>query len=162
MRKRQFIIGMLIFGVLCICAGCSSNQDSSYTLEQLDNLAQLEIYSAETNELIKVISDEETLYQYNQCSFDSDESVEHQAEFKNSVEGLKEEYYIESYKYPVSQFGSQELEKNITITVYENSNVIKMTVSEESIKGDSIPQAFLTFYYEMSDEDMDFYYSLVE
>ena len=72
MRKRQFIIGMLIFLVLCICVGCSSNQDSSYTLEQLDNLAQLEIYSAETNELIKVINDEETLYQYNQCSFDSD------------------------------------------------------------------------------------------
>lgn len=37
-----------------------------------------------------------------------------------------------------------------------------MTVSKESIKGASIPQEFLVFYYEISDEDMEFYHSLIE
>lgn len=148
--------------VLCIFTGCSSHQDRKYTVDELDNLAQLKIYLAETNELMKVVSDEEMLYQYNQCSFDSSYSVEHQEELEKAIEGVKEEYYIDSYKYPVSHFGSQELERNTTITIYENSNVIKMTVSEESIKGASIPQEFLIFYYEMSDKDMEFYHSLIE
>ena len=163
MYKRNFLtISLLFMLVSCICTGCSSHQDRKYTVEELDNLAQLEIYSAETNELIKVVSDEEMLYQYNQCSFDSLYSVEHKEELEKAIEGVKEEYYIDSYKYSVSHFGSQELEKNITITIYENSNVIKMTVSEESVKGAFIPQEFLIFYYEMSDKDMEFYHSLIE
>lgn len=163
MYKRNFInINLLFVLVLCICTGCSMHQDGKYTLDELDNLAQIEIYSAETNELINTVSDEETLYQYNQCSFDSSYSVEHQEELEKAIEEVKEEYYITSYKYPVSRFGSKELVKNVTITIYENSNVIKMTVPEESIKGAFIPQEFLIFYYEMSDEDMEFYHSLID
>lgn len=159
MNKRNFIT---IMSVLCICTGCSMHQDGKYTLQELDNLAQIEIYSAETNELLKVVSDEEMLYQYNQCSFDSSYSEEHQEELEKVIEGVKEEYYINSYKYPVSRFGSKDLVKNTTITIYENSNVVKMTVSDERIKGSFIPQEFLIFYYEMSDKDMEFYDSLIE
>ena len=50
----------------------------------------------------------------------------------------------------------------MSITLYENSNIIKMTVPEEIIISAFIPQEFLVFYYEMSDEDMEFYHSLVE
>lgn len=39
---------------------------------------------------------------------------------------------------------------------------IKMTVSGESIKGFSVPEEFLVFYYEVSEEEMNFYHSLVE
>ncbi len=67
-----------------------------------------------------------------------------------------------AYKYPVSRFGEKELEENNTITLYENINIIKMTVAEESIKAFSIPEEFLTFYYEPSEEEMSFYRSLVE
>ena len=67
-----------------------------------------------------------------------------------------------SYKYPVARFGKKELEENITITLYEDTNIIKMVVAGESIKAFSIPEEYLTFYYEVSEEDMNFYCSLVE
>lgn len=164
MNRRSYIIIniLLVFG-LCICAGCSAQQEEKYTVEDLDNLAEIRIYSAENNELIKTISDEEQLYQYNQCSFfDGSDIVELQDELEKGLEGAKEQYYLVSYKYPVARFGEKELEENITIILYENTNIIKMTVSEESIKGLSIPEEFLIFYYELSEEEINFYRSLAE
>lgn len=63
MNKKSYIIIsiLLVFG-LCICAGCSAQQGEKYTIEDLDNLAEIRIYSVENNELIKTISDEEQLY----------------------------------------------------------------------------------------------------
>lgn len=188
-KKRYIIFSILFILVLCICTGCSGNLNKKYTREELDNLAKIEIYSAKNDELIKTVSDEDLLYQYNQHislafldyfnnldyldSLDdldnSDNSdiqeqniEEYEEELKKSIEGTEEEYYFVSYKYPVARLGSQELEKNTTITLYADSNVLKMTVSEEAIKGISIPQKFLIFYYEISDEDMKFYRSLTE
>ena len=163
MNKKRFIkLGMFLVMVLCICAGCSMKQKRKYTLEELDNLAQIEIYSAEHDELIKVIDDEEMLYRYNQCVLGGSYSEEEQEELEKSLEGIAEDYYLISYKYPVARFNNGELEKISTITIYEDSNIIKMTVAEESIKAFSIPQEYLTFYYEVSDEDMEFYRSLIE
>lgn len=155
---------LFVFGLcICICAGCSTQQGGKYTIEDLDNLAEIKIYSAENQELIKTISDEEQLYQYNQCSFlDASDIEERQDELEKDLEGAKEQYYLISYKYPVARFGGKELEENTSITLYEDTNIIKMTVAEESIKGISVPEEFLIFYYELSEEEMNFYRSLVE
>lgn len=162
-KKIHIKIGILLVFGLCICAGCSARQGRNYTIEDLDNLAEIRIYSAENNELINTISDEEQLYQYNQCSlFDDSDIIERQDELKTDLEGAKEQYYLVSYKYPVARFGPKELEENITITLYEDANIIKMTLAGESIKGFYVPEEFLTFYYEVSEEDMNFYRSLVE
>ena len=156
-------MGILLVFILCICAGCSAQQGGKYTIEDLDNLAEIKIYSAENNELIKTISDEEQLYQYNQCSLFNDSDIEErQDELEKDLEGAKEQYYLVSYKYPVARFGEKELEENTTITLYENTNIIKMAVAEESIKAFAIPEEFLTFYYELSEEEINFYHSLVE
>ncbi len=164
MNKKICIkIGILLVFGLCICSGCSAQQGEKYTIEDLDNLSEIKIYSAENNELIKTISDEEQLYQYNQCSlFDDSDIEERQDELEKDLEGAKEQYYLISYKYPVARFGEKELEENTTITLYEDTNIIKMTVAEESIKAFSIPEEFLIFYYELSEEEMNFYRSLVE
>lgn len=163
MDKKRFIrISMVVVMLLCICAGCSMKQERKYTPEELDNLAQIEIYSAENDGLVKVIDDEDVLYQYIQCFWDGSYSEEEQEELEKSLEGTAEEYYLISYKYPVARFDKGGLEKNTTVMIYENSNVVKMTVADESIKAFSIPQEFLTFYYEVSDEDMEFYQSLIE
>lgn len=162
-KKVYIKIGILLVFGLCICVGCSIQQEKKYTKEDLDNMAEIKIYSAENNELIKTISDEEQLYQYNQCSLFSDSDIEeHQDELKKELEGAKEQYYFISYKYPVARFGKQELEENTTITLYKNINIIKITVSEKSIKAFSLSENFLTFYYEISEEEMDFYRSLAE
>ncbi len=166
MNKKSHIetVILLVFGLcICICVGCSAQQEEKYTLEDLDNLAEIKIYSAENNELIKTISDEEQLYQYNQCSlFDDSDIEERQDELEKDLEGAKAQYYLISYKYPVARFGEKELEENTTITLYEDTNIIKMTVAEESIKAFSIPEEFLIFYYELSEEEMNFYRSLIE
>lgn len=162
-KKSYIIIGVLFVLGLCICTGCSAKQGEKYTLEDLDNLAEIRIYSAENNELIKTINDAEQLYRYNQCSLWDDLDIEErQDELKKDLEGAKEEYYLVAYKYPVARFGAKEPEENNTITLYENTNVIKMTAAEESIKAFSLPEEFLTFYYELSDEEINFYHSLVE
>ena len=164
MNKKIYIkMGILLVFILCICAGCSAQQGGKYTIEDLDNLAEIKIYSAENNELVKTISDEEQLYQYNQYSlFDDSDIEERQDELEKNLEGAKEQYYLISYKYPVARFGEKELEENTTITLYENTNIIKMAVAEESIKAFAIPEEFLTFYYELSEEEINFYHSLVE
>ncbi len=163
MNKKNFIkIGILFVVGLCICVGCSTKQGGKYTLEELDNLAEIKVYSAENDDLIKTISDEEQLYQYNQCfSFDDSDIEEHQNELKKEIEGANEQYYLVSYKYPVARYGRKELEENTTITLYEDTNIIKMAVSEGSIKG-FFPEEFLVFYYEISEEEMNFYRSLVD
>ena len=147
MNKKIYIkMGILLVFILCICAGCSAQQGGKYTIEDLDNLAEIKIYSAENNELIKTISDEEQLYQYNQCSLFNDSDIEErQDELEKDLEGAKEQYYLVSYKYPVARFGEKELEENTTITLYENTNIIKMAVAEESIKAFSIREEILQF-----------------
>lgn len=164
MNKKIYIkIGILLVFGLCTLAGCTTQQEGKYTIEDLDNLAEIRIYSAENNELINTISDEEQLYQFNQRSFlDDSDIMERQSELAKELEGATEQYYFISYKYPVARFGKKELQKNITITLYEDTNIIKMTLAEESIKSFSVPEEFLTFYYEIPDEDMSFYRSLVE
>ncbi len=164
-KKSHIKTGILLVLELCICtcAGCSAQQGEKYTKKDLDNLAEIKIYSAENNELIKTINDEEHLYQYNQCPlFDDSDIEERQDELEKELEGTKEQYYLISYKYPVARFGKKELEENTTITLYEDTNIIKFSVSEESIKSFSISTEFLIFYYEISDEEMDFYRSLIE
>lgn len=81
---------------------------------------------------------------------------------REDLDGAKEQYYLTAYKYPAARFGEKELEENNTITLHEDTNIVKMTVAEESIKAFSIPEEFLTFYYEMSEEEMSFYRSFVE
>ena len=166
---RKIILGFIIIYVLLCGCGADNNplmeeqkESKQYTAEELGNLAQLEIYSGK-NELLNVINQEEILYQFNQClNYDSLGSEEQQKELEKSVEELKEQYTIISYKYPAALISDQALEKNITIIIYEDSNIIKMEASEESIKNINISQEFLTFYYKASEEDMKFYHSLFE
>lgn len=168
MNKRSrlrsvFCLCLLVFG-LCVFAGCSAGQGKKYATEELDGLAEIRVYSAENNALIKTIYEEEQLYQYIQCSLwkDLDVEEERQNELKKEAEGAREQYYLVSYKYPAARFGSRELEETATITLYENTDIIKMAAAKESVKGFPVPEEFLIFYYEVSGEEMGFYRSLVE
>lgn len=94
--------------------------------------------------------------------FEDSDIEERQDELGKDLDEAKEQYDLISYKYPVARFGGKELEKNTTITLYENTNIVKMTVAEEAIKSLSIPEEFLTFYYELSEEEINFFRSLAE
>lgn len=162
-KRSEIIISILLVLGLCICAGCSAKQEKKYTREDLDNLAEIRIYSAEDHELIKTIREEEQLYQYNQCSIWDDLDIEErQEELEEALEGAKEQYSLVSYKYPVARFGGKELEENNTVTLYEDTNIVKMTVAKEIFKGLPVPEEFLIFYYEIPEEEMNFYRFLAE
>lgn len=165
---KSVLLAGILAGVLFLGTGCTAGQEHKYTREELGNLAEVRVYTAEDEELIQTVTDEELLYQYNQCSALEEEVIEEQitgerqTEIKKALEGAKEQYHLVSYKYPAARFGKNELEKLMTLTLYEHENIIKMTVADESIKAFSLPEEFLTFYYEISEEDMQFYRSLAE
>ncbi len=119
------------------------------------------IYSALNNELIKTIDNEKILSEYNNKLSFYEDYEENQEKLKENIQEQKEQYKFVDYKFPVSKIGNKELEENFTITLYENSNIIKMTASSESIKSFSLSQEFLSFYYSISDKELQFFYSLI-
>ncbi len=163
-KKIHIKITSLFVFLLCICAGCSAGRERTDTLEELDRLAEIKVFSAENEEPVKTINEEEQLYQYHQYSmcFEASDTEEHQEELEKELEGAREQYELVSYRYPAARFGKKELEESVTLTLYENTNVIKMTVAEGNIKGFSVPEEFLTFYYELSDDEIAFFRSLAE
>lgn len=168
--KPPFLLALCF--VLLLCGGCSNHQsersEKKYTADELNHLAQLEVYLPDGREPEKIIRSDEILYQYNHCfpsesaSDTASYSEEQQEEWKKTAAGAAEKYRIVSYRYPVSRFHKGELEKNMTITIYEDTCIIKTEISEESIKSVPVPEEYLTFYFECSKEEMAFYHSLLE
>ena len=168
--------------IACVLTGCGFSDEDGYDGKNRNQMAKLEIYEAESGVLLKTIEDEEILHQYNQVLSGSEDRVyssweeeyedeyeEYEAyeayeektkELKETAEAAGESVEIIAYKDPAARFGSKELEKNHTITLYRDSNIAKMTVAEESIKNISLPEEFVTFYFEMLEEEMRFYEGL--
>lgn len=166
---------VLVFAacVLAVCTltGCGLSGENGYTREELNNLAKLEIYEAESDALLITIEDEETLYRYNQlfsASMNGEDLTEWEAETENYYESgegeleemAKEMYSIVVYKYPAAKFGDKEPVKFLTMTLYEDTDIARIIVAEESIKIISLPEEFLTVHYRMSEEESEFYESL--
>lgn len=168
---KKIILGIMIISVL-FC-GCGKEErrlreenekdEREYTAEGSGNLARLEIYSGEDEELLKVIDQKELLDQYDRClAYEGQDLDEDQKELKEKAEEKEELFSIVSYKYPAALINDGTLEKNTTVTFYENSNILKVEVSEESIKNMYVSPDLLTFYCEAPEEDMEFYRSLSE
>jgi len=160
----------------CVLAGCGAPGEKKYTDEQLNYLAKLEVYEAKSDALLKTIEDEEALYQYNyaqtfsgswdeELDFEEEEAYDayekRWEEMKETAENAQETYYIVEYKYPAAIFSDGKPEKTLTLTLYEDTDIAKMEVAQESIKNTFVPEEFRTFYYEMAEEEREFYASLV-
>lgn len=165
MRRK----GRLIRMAFCMAAGillsgCGLSREGGYTREELQSTAKLELYEAGSNKLLKTIEDEETLYQYIQASQFSEDAFEAETEkeLKENAENVGETYYLVVYKYPAAKFGEKEPQKNLTITLYQDTDIAKMTAAGEAVKNMSLPEELLTFYYEMSEEESAFYKELLQ
>lgn len=156
-------IFFVFFITMCIVAGCGASK-SGYTREELGNLAKLELYEADSDTPFKTIEDEEVLYQFHQVAAAwADAYIAAQENtLQETAEEADETYYIVAYKYPVAKFGDKEVEKNMTITLYRECNIAKMTVDNRQVKNIDLPEEWMTFYYEMSEEESRFYASLTE
>ena len=160
-----------------LLTGCGSLAEEEYTREELEDLARLELYEAGSDELLRTIEDGETLYQYLQATAvpeadneyyeyeADDEYYEYGAwgdgELKEAAENAGAAYYLVAYKYPAAKFGGKEPEKVYTVTLYRDVKIAKMTAAEGVVKVIDLPEEMLTVYYEMSEEEADFYESLL-
>lgn len=163
MRKRAVcfvIIGMMAF----LLAGCGSGSESGYTREDLNDLARLELYEAESGMLLKTIEDEEILYQYCQAEVMSEDAYDAEKEksLREAAENAGASYYLEVYQYPAAKFGDKEPKKISTTTLYGDTNIAKLVVESDAVKNIVLPEELLTFYYEMSEEESGFYETLLE
>lgn len=161
---------------VCLMTGCGISRDGKYAEEERHDLAKLEIYEAGSDTPLKTVEDEETLYQCNQilsrsgddgdgfaeCEPEFDDYEPEEGEWKENPSDGQETYRIVVYKYPVAKFGDKEPVKTLTMTLYENTDIVRIVVADTVIKSFSLPEEFLTFYYEMTEEEREFYASLTE
>ena len=157
------IIYFLLAGIVSAIAlaGCGAGKDSAG--EDLQQLAQIEIYSGD-GDLINTVVDEDILRQLsglNDTDIPSDADSE-QEELENETEGLAVLYTIISYKTPTAVYNDGNLEKLMEMTVYKDSDIIKEQIAPENIKGAYVPEEFLAFYSTVSEEDKNFILSLAE
>lgn len=165
-RSAAVPAGIVLTGF--ILAGCGVSEESKYTPEETD-VAKLEVYEAGSDTLLKTIEDEETLYRFDQVSWvsgDDDTEWEWESEpvwpeeLKETVKNIRETYNIVVYKDSVAKFGNKEPVKILTITLYENTNIARILVAEDAAKNFSMLEEYLTFYYEMPEQESEFYASL--
>ena len=178
-RRRRFLrtaaAGAVCAMTVCVLTGCGISGERGYTQEEPGNLAKLEIYEAGSDTLIKTVEDEEILYGYNQSFSISGEDKDSYAagksapEYSESEEGAlkeraeeaEETYHIMVYKHPAAKFGAKEPVKILTMTLYENTNIVKIAVMQDAVKSMPLPEELLTFYCEMSEEESAFYESVL-
>lgn len=176
MRKHKTkAAGRPVRTALCMAAagvllsGCGFSREDGYTRKELENLARLEVYEAGSNTLLKTVEDEETLYQYLQAEVFSGDAFESESEKEpeeipetpETPESADEAYYLVAYKYPAAKFGKQEPEKIYTTVLYRDTDIAKLVVEDESVIHIALPEELLTFYYRMSEEEQNFYESLL-
>ncbi|WP_085833312.1 hypothetical protein [Clostridium merdae] len=174
MKKRVAITALstLILVVFCGCSvitafstATSSHQESSSYEEPAKQeedsyqLAKVEVYSAKDDRLIKTIDDSELLSKLseeNEVADDADKLMQ------STPENGVPLYNFVAYKVPVAKITNQKAEKIFTITIFENSNLIRTEVASEAIKSFPIPSQYLTFYEEVSKEKINFFLSLAK
>ncbi len=155
--KKQIYFFMVCFAFIICLVGCGVNQDSGNDLQRL---VQIEIYSSDGN-LIDSITDEDTLCQFNNLSFF--ETITNtnlkQDELTSNLDVL---YTVIAYKTPTAIFNDGSLEKIMEITVYSDSNIVKEQIPTETIKSFQIAEEDLAYYFEASNQDIEFILSLVK
>ncbi|MDO4305078.1 MAG: hypothetical protein Q4D94_14320 [Bacillota bacterium] len=157
------IILFILMGILTVMGLVGCGVDQSDKEKDLQGLSQIEIYSSDGH-LIDTILDEEILSQFNGLNYmdiPSDTDAEMDA-LESKMEDLNVLCTIVSYKTSAAAYNDGSLEKLMELTVYEDSNIIKEQIAPETIKGEYVPEEFLTFYVTVSDEDRNFILSLAE
>jgi hypothetical protein len=154
-KKLTFIISLSLLFVL---SGCNT---------QDQKLKKVEVLSS-NNTLLNTIEDEEALATFNDnLSLEDnwneiDENyLNQQEELKKKLENHEAQYVFVTYQTAVAKNSNDTLEKVMGITVYENSNIIKVEISPDTVKNGSIPSEYLTFYFETTDKIIEYLNSLV-
>lgn len=164
MKNRIIFIMILslIATVMCACSSNSTDYNRNQESHDLQRLCRIEVYSSENDTLINTIEDIDMLDQFNEFDSEVSYSMEDEnQETENKLEDYTPLYRIVAYKSPVATYNNGELEKLSTTTIFKDSNIITMEISQDAIKSFSVPSEYLTFYEHITDEKMDFLISLI-
>ncbi|WP_312649605.1 hypothetical protein [Aminipila sp.] len=170
MTKKLFVTIFLLL-LFSIFSGCSPGDSSNSNTETAEDqrLARIEVYSANEQTLIDTIENKETLAAFSKStSFTDqledidDDYMEQQAEIQKKLEKYEPQYVFISYKTPAAINNDGALEKILKITVYKDTNIIKVQISPDNVKNCSVPSEYLTFCFQASDKEIAYLYSLVQ
>lgn len=167
---KKLIMVLVLLLLSSLFSGCvaisSANGTKSNTTDKC--LASIEVYSAANQTLVTTIQDEESLVTFNENTSltekldDMDENyMELQEKLRKESEKYEAQYIFISYRTPAAIFNDDTLEKELEITTYKDTNIVKVQISPENVKNFSVPSEYLTFYLEISDEVIAYLYSLV-
>ncbi len=169
MKKKVTIVIFLLM-LLSVLSGCSTSASANGNKNtvNIERLACIEIYSVNNQTLLTTIDDKETLETFHEnASFDEqwgdmdDNYLEQQAEIQKKLKNYEPQYLFISYQTPAAIHNDGTLEKVLEITTFKDTNIVKVTISPDTVKNFSIPSEYLTFYFETSDEVMAYLRSLV-
>ena len=153
MRKEIFALAIL--GIIACLGGCR-NFEEKETL----HTARLEVYEADGTTLINTVEDEEAVARFEAGGWGQEDGISSDVDpAGKDLEGREPLFMIAAMKEPAALINNGKMEKTFTITVYEGTDVVKMVVMPQT-KNIALSEEFLTFYFEVPEEDMEFFLSL--
>ena len=161
LNKLFFLISViaLIIGL----TGCVRKEDVD------DGTYVYEVYSLLENKVINTIDDKRDIDKLDMVFFPEEdyyymdyEDIENK--YGEFLQTANAEYQFVLKKKPVAKFGSKEYQKLLTISTYQNSNIIKGEISaveKINIINDLVGK-YTNFYQELTEEDMNYIRSFVK
>ncbi len=155
MKISKTILLLAMLGIAACLDGCR-NFEEKETL----HTARLEVYEEDGTTLINTVEDEEAVARFEAGGWGQEAGISSDVDpTGKDLEGREPLFTIAAMKEPAALINNGKMEKTFTITVYEGTDVVKMVVMPQ-IKNIALSEEFLTFYFEVPEEDMEFFLSL--
>lgn len=151
------VIGVfLIFALLLTGCGYHTPQEKQ---EDEKKHSKLELYSAQDEELLQTIDNQDTVHKLlNTSDWEVIEGIS---------DDLQPEYIMLVYQEKTLLYGQdpdeeRDYELIATVITYQNSPYIKEIISSTVIKNMTVPENALTFYYAMPDDIQEDLHELID
>lgn len=126
--------------IVCLLVGCGNNTEK---------MCRIEIRDENTTDIV-------TLEQQSQADVTAFFDEDNWTECESVDEKLVPEYVIELYQEKtITKVQSEQkdsYEKIMEYTVYKDSDIVKVAISEDAIKSGTVSEKYLTFYYKGSEK----------
>ncbi|WP_101698275.1 hypothetical protein [Clostridium minihomine] len=162
-RKPREIIIIFLFLSIIVSSECVTTFTNSSTLNTpaTQSLALAEVYSAKDWEWLKAIEDQNTLNFISAVlSPVTQEKFQKQPSKTKTLQHLKPEYLFRLYKSGAAHSNSRFPEKMLDITLYKNTNTLRMQLPVSITKSQSLLTDYLTYYYDAPAEVIAYFKSL--
>ena len=152
-KKAGIIIALLVVVILGISLVAYAGRKSKQATQKGQQLSRIEVYDADGT-LLNVTQDRTTLDQFSELDSMAGVTDVEDAGMQDKLRGCEPLYTIKAYKMPAAAINDGKMEQVFTLTTFQNTNVIVTKVSKSAVKSFPVPSSYLTFYGEITDEEM--------